>query len=444
MQLDVPETGSPASDLVGLRTCPSPARSGLRWIAWLRRTALATVDQGMVSGANFVVNILLARWLTVAGYGAYAFAFYGVLFLIALHQALVLEPMSVLGAALDAGRRPTYVRTLIRMHAGAGLLVLPALAIAALVSSAFDSGRELVPALLGLMCAAPFLLLFWLLRGVSYLELEPRPSAIGAFSYAIVLLGGLSVLRVFGRVSPFSAFACTGAAGLLSSCVLWVLLRPATRATIETVSASSVWRGHWEYGRWPLLTAPLTVIRENLFFAVTGAHLGLQYVGALQGMFNLVLPLTQLANCLCRLFQPYLARIAAHEGNAAIRSGVARIAAVFGAIGLTYAIALWAFHSQLLHLLYRGRLDQVSDLTKWMGVTGFCYLAAYVPALGLRAIKAPSLVAAAYGIASAASAVAVRPLIWRFQLAGAVAGLCLSNVVCVAAAVWMLRKKTAD
>ena len=76
---------------------------GLTFRNWSHRGVLAILDQGLISGSNFVVAILLARWLTPKEYGTYALAFEVFLFMAALYGSLILEPMSVFGPSLYKG-----------------------------------------------------------------------------------------------------------------------------------------------------------------------------------------------------------------------------------------------------------------------------------------------------------------------------------------------------
>ena len=39
---------------------------------WGIRSGLSVLDQGLTSGAGFLLNLFLARWLTSDGYGAFA------------------------------------------------------------------------------------------------------------------------------------------------------------------------------------------------------------------------------------------------------------------------------------------------------------------------------------------------------------------------------------
>ena len=42
---------------------------------WIHKSVLAVMDQGLVSGSNFLIGVLLARWLAPEQFGAYALAF---------------------------------------------------------------------------------------------------------------------------------------------------------------------------------------------------------------------------------------------------------------------------------------------------------------------------------------------------------------------------------
>ena len=76
--------------------------------AFFGHASLALADQAMVSGVNFLVGILLARLLGVAGYGRFVLAFSVVFFLNSIQMALILAPMMVLGAKKNQDEQPAY------------------------------------------------------------------------------------------------------------------------------------------------------------------------------------------------------------------------------------------------------------------------------------------------------------------------------------------------
>src|SRR6266542_4967051 len=83
---------------------------------WGLKGGLSIVDQGLYSGANFVLSILLARWLIPANYGIYSIAFAVYQFVFQAHNSLILEPMSVLGPAKMPHRLADYLRDQIKLH----------------------------------------------------------------------------------------------------------------------------------------------------------------------------------------------------------------------------------------------------------------------------------------------------------------------------------------
>src|ERR1700710_657884 len=77
--------------------------------AWMGRVFLAVADQGLISGSNFAIGILLARWMKPEQYGAYALAFSVFLLLSQFHGSIVLEPMAVFGSSTYRSRLRGYL-----------------------------------------------------------------------------------------------------------------------------------------------------------------------------------------------------------------------------------------------------------------------------------------------------------------------------------------------
>jgi len=78
---------------------------------------MAIFDQGLISGSNFFLGIVLARWLGAEQYGAYALAFSTFLLVSLIYQALLLEPMSVFGSSTYRGSVRQYLGGLLWLQA---------------------------------------------------------------------------------------------------------------------------------------------------------------------------------------------------------------------------------------------------------------------------------------------------------------------------------------
>ena len=121
-----------------------------RLVRWISKGGLAILDQGLISGSNFLVSILLARWLTADQYGAYAVAFGIYLMLTLVYQSLVLEPMGVFSGTTFGQNLRGYVRTLVSIHIALSVTIFSALLISWAISHRVSSGSEVTGALAGI------------------------------------------------------------------------------------------------------------------------------------------------------------------------------------------------------------------------------------------------------------------------------------------------------
>src|SRR5271169_3775167 len=131
---------------------------------WGLRSGLSVMDQGLSSGASFLVNLCLARWLDSEAYGAFAVAFATLVFLSGFHAALLLEPMSAVGPAKYSCQIVEYCLTQLRLHCVLSLMLSVVLLATATTMKLAGIDCKLVAALAGSAIALPFLLLFWLAR----------------------------------------------------------------------------------------------------------------------------------------------------------------------------------------------------------------------------------------------------------------------------------------
>src|SRR3712207_1992334 len=76
---------------------------------WVTKGLWAVLDQGFFASSNFVLNVLLARWLAPADYGAFSLAFAVFLLIGSLHTAVLTEPMLVFGPGKYKDRLSEYM-----------------------------------------------------------------------------------------------------------------------------------------------------------------------------------------------------------------------------------------------------------------------------------------------------------------------------------------------
>jgi O-antigen/teichoic acid export membrane protein len=397
------------------------------WLPWVGKGSLAILDQGLFASSNFLLNVLLARWLAPGDYGAFALAYSVFLLLGVLHSALLTGPMLVFGPGKYRERFPEYLGILLRGHFA---LMLPGAALLAVV--AFLLGWAYSPAVerafLALAIAGPFLLLLWLLRRAFYVRLNPGWSAVGGGLYLLILLASALALRAAGRLTPATGFLTMAAASLIASLVLLVLLRP-TLAT-DSSAIRAVAADHWRYGKWVAATAGPDWFSSNIYFIVLPAWVGLAEAGALKALLNLAMPALHTIGALGVLLVPILVRDRDCGGRRAMKRTVKLCLALFLLGSACYLALLCGFRLQIFHFLYAGKYAAYASWPLLLvGLLPFAQSLPIVMAGALGALEQPRLVFwSCVGSGAVALALGV-PLASSLGVGGSLVGLILSSAV---------------
>jgi O-antigen/teichoic acid export membrane protein len=403
---------------------------------WFVKGGASIADQAMVAGANFVLNILLGRWLEPVQYGAFALAYSLFLLIGTFHTAILTEPMLVFGAGRYAGRFGKYLGLLTVGH----VAVLAPIALLLLgVSAALGHlySAEAQRAMVALALAGPLVLLLWLFRRAFYVIVKPEWALLGAGSYAALLMGGALALKATGRITPGTAFAAMGASALAVSLLLAGRLGLSWAAADEP-GAASVAREHWRYARWSMASAALTWIPGNLYFVLLPAWLGLGGTAALRALTNLVLPVVHAIGALSFLLVPLLAERRRAGERAMIRAMRASLALFLSAAGV-YEIGLILFRRQIVALLYEGKYAQAVPLAPFVGLLGFLGAVISVRGAALKVREQPDRVFWSY-LASSVVAAGSGVLLGRtYGVAGALGGLLLSSAT-TALIMWLFSR----
>jgi O-antigen/teichoic acid export membrane protein len=411
-----------------------------RAFKWATRSSFAIIDQGVISGSNFVLGVILARKLVASEYGAYALAFSVFLLLSAVYHALMLEPMSVFGGSSYRPVLRRYLGLLLWLQVGIGPVSFLILAGIAVVLSSQYPGSPVTAALLGVSFAAPAVLLLWFARRALYLDYLSKFAALGAVLYTSVLFGLLKILYGSWRLSPLLAFVCMGAAALFASILLLARVRPQFRTTQLTDELKQIIREHWRYGRWAIASALFIWIPWNMYYAIVTRFSGLASAGELRALLNLAMPMTQTYAALSLLMLPRTAGVAHRDGWPGVKRQAATIASAFTAVAIGYWVIVSLWRTELLGFLYAGHYGNMSELVPWLAVASVLSGTIFGPLCAFRAMHSPSTVCWIYSISTGVSVVIGVPATRAYGTAGAIAGIVLSSALAlVIGVVWLLR-----
>jgi O-antigen/teichoic acid export membrane protein len=399
-------------------------RSLASLLAALRRrgpkVAAGVSDQALASGANAAINFVLARWLSVGEYGIFSLGF--TIFLIAsgLHNSLILEPVSVLGASRFAGNTRVYLRTVFLGQLLLSLLVAVLLAAASIL---IPMGAGPKKALLGAAILSPSTLTIWYFRRTQYLLGTPHKAAGASALYAVALtaLAGVTRQEHWSAVTGFTLVAAAAA----------IACGPALCLAVGGgfgPSFASVAGAHWGFGKWFVAASFLSVGINHIQLLAVAGCMGMAGIGALRAMMNFALPLSQLMVALSSLALPPLARLYS-EREGLFERAAKKLVLGYGASGLAYMIVLSLFARRLEMLVYGGRFSANAGAIPILGLWIFAVCVSSATGVVLRARQTPKAYFLALAIASAFGFLTARPLSRAYGVSGAACSMAGTYVV---------------
>jgi O-antigen/teichoic acid export membrane protein len=404
----------------------SVARRILR--VWGVRSALSVFDQGLTASVGFGVNVLLARWMPADVYGAFAVAFAGFLFISGFYNAILLEPLTVMGPSQHARRLAAYFREQIAIHT---LLVGVLAALVLLAGAGFTLMAPQNPlggALIGTGLALPFLLLLWLVRRMCYVVQRPSIAVLGSGFYLSFVFVGLLLLRHFDMASPLTAFLLTGAGSLLSAGVLWRKL--GSERTQPPRGEGSMWRQvlreNWIYGRWLVGSTVLNSVSTQVQMFLVASTVGLSAAGVLRAMQIPALLMVQVIAAAGLLILPAFSYDFGNGSTTRMRHKAMLVSIGLVGATLSFAALLALFAGRVEQLLFGGKYAEHAWLMPVLVLVPAALGASIGQSMALRAMQRPHFDLAANAIAAPVGVLSAIAFMHWWGLGGAAASMVLS------------------
>lgn len=411
-------------------------------LLWVRKASSAVLDQGIVSGSNFCLNILLARWLATSQYGAFALAYSIVLFLAGFHNALILEPMSVLGVSKYGDRIKKYEGTLLWTHAGFSILLLLIFICVWICMPIFGWNADLVDAVKGLGIAVPFILLLWLLRRICYLEFKPKYALTGGICYAALLFTSIISLRFLGFLSPLFSFIAIAVSSSFSSLILFGMLRPDMKGLASRAfGLKSIARPHWKYGKWVIAAVLGYWISGNAYYFIANTFLGLEKLGVLRALQNFALPVHQIFAALGMLLLPRTSARFAREGLPRLRIDINKVTIIFASLATFFFLIVTFLRDPLTSLLYGAKYESYTSLIPLVMLPIILAAVTNGLSMGLRAMQSTKDIFMAYSVSSLATLSIGIAVSYFLGLLGLVIGLAISTLATSIASSYFYRRR---
>jgi len=407
-----------------------PCAPSNRKMVWLRKGTLAIIDQGLLSGANFAISILLARWLSRDEYGAYAMGFSVFILLSGFHNAFFLEPMSIFGPESYAQCLTAYVKKLFGLQFVLTFFLSAQVLGVVLLLPLFTSDRALKSALWGVCFGAPLILFYWTCRRAAYLKFSPGLAVMGSATYCFTVLILALVLR--HSLSPLVGFLIQAIAAIPAALLLFAMMKPGADPQPSPANAKVIGE-HWRYGRWVMGSTIVTWISGYGYYVLVGALLPMHDVAALRALRNLTEPCYRAMASIILLVLPWASSRFAEEGIAGLKRRTRQLNLLFGGSALAYFLFICLFGDRVMNLLYAGRYNGSSHLLILATAPLVLIAASLGSEIAVQVMQSPSEVFLAYGISGALTLLLGVALTHFWGLQGGLASILISS-----AAIWIV------
>jgi O-antigen/teichoic acid export membrane protein len=390
-----------------------------RIAGWIFKFGYGILDQGFYSGANFLLSILLARWLSVDAYGAFS-AVYSIFLLVAtLQVALIAEPMSIMGADKYVNTVVGYLNYLLRIQwIGSSALAF----VFVIVSLLFVHDRLLLENLISMALAMPVIFFYWYLRRALYLRAQSKLAMVTSFAYILSLILQIIGWRLFDRLSIETAYSSMAVSSLFASFFIMKILGVkifGLGSLRANLNPDIVHAELWGFGKWLMFAYVanwLTVISYPLLITI---YINAEFAGVFRAIQNLFLPFQQFLAAITLLVLPWLTIQRADKGDAQLLTATRHIAWVVGFVALFYCIGITVFRNAIMHFLYANEMySNFSGLTPYLALATLIGAVHIILGLALRIVRQANIILWSKGIAALFFLTFAAPIIGRFQTEG--------------------------
>lgn len=295
------------------------------------------LDQGAVSGGNFLTTLLLARTLDRDHYGTFSLLFLTLFAINTCHSSLVVYPLT-----LAVSRSPlAHVPRLTGEALTQALTLAPFLAIVLWVATLKLHTLALLPALLLAM-------LFWQLQETARRSLLAHRRARAAFfPDALAYFGQAALIALLHTRNLHTIFLIVAATSALAAALQFTLLRP----TLHTAFVASHFLSAWNLGRYTLAANVLTMAALQIPAWTLELTSGRASVAGYQAILNLVGIANPIIFSLSNLLIPAIAR-ASLISTAEARQTMGRNGLRFGALLLPPFLLFTLIPGPVMHYVY--------------------------------------------------------------------------------------------
>tara|TARA_B100000809_G_scaffold185304_1_gene183383 strand:- start:3670 stop:4926 length:1257 start_codon:yes stop_codon:yes gene_type:complete len=396
---------------------------------------LVLIDQALVSGVNFVLALLLARFLGVENFGIFAFCWMLVLFVSSIQLAFITAPLFTIFPKHE--NRENYLKSVHSIQLGFSILTFSICFVVVKCVFLYNPGLEIKGVLYSLPLVAALFVLQDFYRRVNFTLKNPFKSLIAdsiAYGLQPIVVLGLNYLNILSINHTLLAISA-----LFGGAILFNF--PKVQFTTELLMIKNTITENWSFSKYLVGTALLQWVSGNFFIIVAGGLLGPVAIGAIRIAQNIVGVLHVLFLALENIIPIKGAELLKAQGS---EKTVAYFKSMFLIGGVITAIILTTIaltRTQIITMFYGDEYLQYANVL--LGFTGLYVLVFIGTMLGfvIRTFEMNQLFFWSYIVTTVFSLLAAKLIITQMGIYGVLVGLIFTQVINISFYVIKLNSK---
>lgn len=387
------------------------------------------LDQGVASGGNFLLSMVIARWLGVAEFGLFSLWYFVPLFVLSLHQAFITQPMQVFLPQLKEEQQMAYATNTWGLQLILGAILL-------LVGGIWSWWSFTYFPVLSALLAA-FLSMHDFFRKYAYILGWYRfPLVIDTLLYALIFLG-LLLLDYLAYESLAGVLILLTMAYFLATMIAVVHLK-IRHQKLVFAEVKALFKKHYHFSIWLLGAALVQWWAGNAFVLAGAALMGT----AAFGIFRLAQQLVGLCHVLFLAMENTVPVAAAQHFIRTGRRGLfvylKKISFQFGGLTLLVLMIIAVWGAELARIL-------LGEVTAGIAPLLYAFVALYVLVflniplrIALRTLQQTQPVFIAYALSALVGVFLAYPLVRNYGIHGVFMGLMLTQMVNLSCFYWSI------
>jgi O-antigen/teichoic acid export membrane protein len=399
--------------------------------------SITLVDQAIISGVNFLVSILLIRFLGMMEFGIFTLLWMSVQFIQSMQMAIISTPMMSIGPKQLSDDINFYYQAVISHQIAFSVISSVILYIAIVLSNYVVPQWNIVDYAFSLALLSFLAQNQDFIRRLLFVEGRTRAALLNDSLCYIGRLLLLSIIFIISEPSLSSVLwvmSVTLSLSVLSG--LLIIKKP----SFDHKYNVDVFKRHWKMSNWLAGSALLMWLSGNYFFISVGVLMGPVAVGILRATGNIIGITNILFQGLENIIPQSASKYFIQSGIPGLISYLLKVCIFGGTVVLLLAIFLSVFSEQIINLLYGQEYSGYGYVLIWYSIISIFSYFVLTLTIGLRTLENTKPQFISYVVTVIFSVLAANVFVTKFELNGALAGMLINQVIMlIVAAFFFLR-----